>query len=160
MDVNGDGIIDIAGTAPAAARLALDDQLAVSATFTQDMGVGQVSINVGYETGRMNNGASPSILNAGASVAVGDITVSGGMSETDGGAMNTDVGAVMSMGALSLSAAWGGTNSSDMYALGAGYPLGPGVALDVQLDFGSRAVSAADPDGAWVQFMIGTSIAF
>ena len=41
-----------------------------------------------------------------------------------------------------------------MYALGAAYPLGEGVQLDVQLDFG-------DNDGTeWVQFMVGTAISF
>ncbi len=48
-----------------------------------------------------------------------------------------------------------------MYALGAAYPLGEGVQLDVQVDWGDRA-DDGDPatDDEWVQFMIGTSIAF
>ena len=41
-----------------------------------------------------------------------------------------------------------------MYALGAGYPLGEGVQLDMQLDFGD------DGSDEWVQFMIGTAISF
>ena len=55
--------------------------------------------------------------------------------------MQMDIGASVAMGALSLSAGWGSSDSSDMFALGAAYPLGEGVQLDMQLDFG-------DNDGA------------
>lgn len=129
------------------------DQISGALTFTQDLGDASVNLNVGYEVASMGSD-SPTDLNAGASVAVGDITVSGGMWDVEGGDMQMDVGASMAMGALTLSAGWGNTATSDMYALAAGYPLGEGVALDMQLDFGEN-------DGEeWVQFMIGTGITF
>ena len=133
------------------------DQLAAAATFSQDLGVGSVSINVGYETADAG-GASATDLNAGLSLSIDDITLSGGMRDSDDGngkeSTQTDVGAVVTMGALTVSAGWGSKDTSDMYALGAAYPLGPGVQLDTQLDFGD------DGTDEWVQFMIGTAISF
>jgi hypothetical protein len=134
------------------------DQIAAALTFTQALGDASVSINVGYETGNYGAGNSPSDLNAGASVALGGITVSGGVRDSDddngGESMQTEFGASMAMGAVSLSAGWGSTDSTDMYALGAAYPLGEGVALETQLDFGDNGTDE------WVQFMIGTVIGF
>ena len=94
------------------------------------------------------------MLNAGATIGVGDITVGGGMREDASGAMQIDVGALVAMGALSLSAGWGNSDSADVYALAAGYPLGEGVQLDVQVDFGDAGGSE------WIQFLIGTAINF
>jgi hypothetical protein len=134
------------------------DQISAALTYTQSLGDISASINVGYETASDGN-MSPTDLNAGASLAMGDITVSGGMWDANnddgaGGAMQMDIGASIAMGALSLSAGWGNTDSTDMYAIGASYPLGEGVALDTQLDFGD------DGTDQWVQFMIGTGITF
>ena len=68
--------------------------------------------------------------------------------------MTMDVGATVAMGALSLSAGWNSADASDMFALGAAYPLGEGVQLDVQVDFG-------EADGSdWVQFLVGTAVNF
>ena len=70
--------------------------------------------------------------------------------------MQMDVGAMISMGPLSLSAAWANNDAAntDMFALGAGYPLGEGVDIEAQVDFG-------DNNGTdWVQFMVGTAISF
>ena len=145
-----------------------DDQASAAATFTQDLGDASVSINVGYET-RDAGGASPSDLNAGASISVGDVTLSGGMKDSDddagGGGMLMDVGASVAMGSLTLSAGWANSDTTDMYAFAAAYPLGEGVQLGVQLDFGDRPTHDADgvevdPDGEWVQFMIGTAVSF
>ncbi len=155
-----------------------DDLMAAAATFTTGLGDASVSVNVGYETGDVD-GVSASDLNAGASVSVGDITLSGGMRDSDTGAamgagesMLIDVGASIAMGALSVSAGWAsddksmisensGAGDTNMYALGAAYPLGEGVQLDVQVDWGDRADDGNPAtDDEWVQFMIGTSISF
>ena len=153
----------------------VDDVVAAAATFTQDLGDASVSVNVGYETGDAAGGVSPSDLNAGASISVGDITLSGGMRDSDTGAamgagesMLVDVGASMAMGSLTVSAGWasheqpGPGNDTNMYAFGAAYPLGEGVQLDVQLDFGDREdnMNGNTDDEDWVQFMIGTAISF
>ena len=136
----------------------VNEQIAAALTYSQDLGDASVSINVGYETGDDGDDDAPTDLNAGASIAVGDITLSGGMRDSSGGDdgdhMQTDVGASMAMGALSVSAGWGSTENTDMYALGAAYPLGEGVQLDMQLDFGD------DGSDEWVQFMIGTVVSF
>ena len=152
-----------------------DDQTSAAATFTQDLGDASVSINVGYETADAGGNVSPSDLNAGASVSVGDITLSGGMKDSDNGmggeSTMTDIGASVAMGSLTLSAGWAnheyadGT-SSNGYAVAAAYPLGEGVQLGVQVDFGDRhdvvdsEGAIIDPDGEWVQFMIGTAVSF
>ena len=130
------------------------DQISAALTYTQELGDISASVNLGYETASGAGNTSPTDLNAGASLAMGDITVSGGMWDVEGGAMQMDIGASMAMGALSLSVGWGNTDSTDMYAIGASYPLGEGVALDTQLDFGD------DGTDQWVQFMIGTGITF
>ena len=135
------------------------DQIAVAGTFTQALGDASVSVNVGYETADSGT-ANDSVLNAGATIAVGDITVGGGMREDADGAMQMDVGASLAMGALSLSAQWASTDTTNAYALGAGYPIGEGVALNAQVDFGDVPVSATNDDGQWVQFLIGTTISF
>ena len=156
-----------------------DDQVAAAAKFTTGLGDASVSVNVGYETGDAGGGRSPSDLNAGASISVGDITLSGGMRDSDTGAamgagesMLVDVGASVAMGALTVSAGWAsydqskameamGMRDTNMYALGAAYPLGEGVQLDVQVDFGDwedDGNPATDDD--WVQFMVGTAISF
>ena len=185
---------------------AADDQIAAAATFTQDLGDASVSLNVGYETGsvaaikagtrivfdEMAHGErhlveepipyeperSPSDLNAGVSISVGDITLSGGMRSSDSGhamgdgeSMLIDVGASMAMGALTVSAGWASHDrpkvgadadrDTNMYALGASYPLGEGVQLDVQVDWGDLDNdNNATTDDEWVQFMIGTAISF
>ena len=151
------GITLAASYAPGSA--AASDQISAALTFTQDLGDASVSLNVGYETASGAGDTSPTDLNAGASVAIGDITVSGGMWDADaddgmGSAMQMDIGATVAMGALTLGAGWASTDSTDMYALAAQYPLGEGVALDTQLDFGD------DGTDEWVQFMIGTGITF
>ena len=137
---------------------AVSESIAAALTFSQDLGDASVSVNVGYETGDDGMGNSPTDLNAGASVSVGDVTVSGGMrdSSDDNGTESTvtDIGAVVAMGALSVSAGWGSSDTSDMYALGAAYPLGEGVQLGMQVDFGEAGGSD------WVQFMIGTAVSF
>ena len=141
----------------------VSEQIAAGLTFTQDLGDASVSINVGYETADDGDEDSPTDLNAGASISVGDITLSGGMRDSSGGTagdhMQTDVGASIAMGAATLSAGWGSSEDANMYALGAAYPLGEGVQLDVQLDFGNDDNKDA-PDDEWVQFMIGTAISF
>ena len=186
---------------------AADDQIAAAATFTQDLGDASVSLNVGYETGSVaatkdstvtvldpvtHDGAlspvtafipgelerSPSDLNAGVSISVGDITLSGGMRSSDSGhamgdgeSMLIDVGASMAMGALTVSAGWASHDrpkvgadagrDTNMYALGASYPLGEGVQLDVQVDWGDLDNdNNPTTDDEWVQFMIGTAISF
>ena len=71
-------------------------------------------------------------------------------------------------GSLTVSAGWasheqpGPGNDTNMYAFGAAYPLGEGVQLDVQLDFGDREdnMNGNTDDEDWVQFMIGTAISF
>ena len=140
-----------------------DDQTSAAATFTQDLGDASVSINVGYETADAG-GMSPSDLNAGASISVGDITLSGGMKDSDdgngGGDMLMDIGASVAMGSLTLSAGWASSDTTDMFAFAAAYPLGEGVQLGMQVDFGEQPMKATDPDGEWVQFMIGTAVSF
>ncbi len=141
-----------------------DDQASAAATFTQDLGDASVSINVGYET-RDAGGASPSDLNAGASISVGDVTLSGGMKDTDdgagGGGMLMDVGASVAMGSLTLSAGWANSDTTDMFAFAAAYPLGEGVQLGMQVDFGEEPMDPdGNADGEWVQFMIGTAVSF
>ena len=154
---------------------AADDLAAAAATFTTGLGDASVSVNVGYETGDVG-GVSASDLNAGASISVGDVTLSGGMRDSNTGAamgagesMLIDVGASMAMGALTVSAGWAshdqstasGNRDTNMYALGAAYPLGEGVQLDVQLDFGDwDNDNNPATDDEWVQFMIGTAINF
>ena len=143
---------------------AVNEQASAAATFTQELGDASVSINVGYETGDAGGGMSPNDLNAGASISVGDITLAGGMRDSSDGngndSMQMDIGASVAMGALTLSAGWANTDTSDMFALAAAYPLGEGVQLGLQLDFGEEAMSATNPDGEWVQFMIGTAVSF
>ena len=135
------------------------EQMAASATYTQSLGDASVSLNVGYEVADDGDASNPSDLNAGASIVVGDIQVSGGMRDSEGGpggaSMHTDVGATVAMGALTLGAGWANQDSgTNMYALSAGYPLGEGVQLGMQLDFGDNGSTD------WVQFMIGTGITF
>jgi hypothetical protein len=158
------------------------DQISAALTFTQELGDASVSLNVGYETASIGAVAaapavpaepgdagkaaveaapamSPTDLNVGASISVGDIALSGGMRDSSGGAdgdsMQMDVGALLKMGALKLSAAWANQDSgTDMYALGASYPLGEGVQLDTQLDFGDNGTDE------WVQFMAGVAVSF
>ena len=141
-----------------------DDQASAAATFTQALGDASVSINVGYETRDEGSNVSSSELNAGASISVGDITLSGGMEDSDDGegseTMVMDIGASVAMGPLTLSAGWANSDTTDMYAFAAAYPLGEGVQLGAQVDFGERPESMEDPDGEWVQFMIGTAISF
>ena len=142
---------------------AADDRASAAATFTQDLGDASVSVNVGYESADVG-GMSPSDLNAGASISVGDITLSGGMKDSDDGAGGEstlmDIGASVAMGSLTLSAGWANSDTTDMFAFAAAYPLGEGVQLGAQVDFGEQPTSDADPDGEWVQFMIGTAISF
>jgi hypothetical protein len=166
----------------------VSDRASAAVTFTQDLGDASVSVNVGYETGSAAAVAavaavpadlpwheaedavpavparSPSDLNAGASISVGDVTLSGGMKDSDdgngGGDMLMDIGASVAMGSLTLSAGWASSDTSDMFALAAAYPLGEGVQLGMQVDFGEQPMSDADPDGEWVQFMIGTAVSF
>ena len=141
-----------------AASSSPSDQVSAALTFTQELGDASVSVNLGYEVASDGDGDGPEDLNAGASIAVGDITLSGGMRDSNDSVgnevMHIDVGASLAMGPLTLSAGWGNTDTTDMYALAAGYPLGEGVALDVQVDFGD------DGTDEWVQFMIGTGITF
>ena len=150
-DEDGDHTVTAASSSPS-------DQVSAALTFTQELGDASVSVNLGYEVANDGDGDGPEDLNAGASIAVGDITLSGGMRDSNDSAgnevMHIDVGASLAMGPLTLSAGWGNTDTTDMYALAAGYPLGEGVALDVQLDFGD------DGTDEWVQFMIGTGITF
>jgi hypothetical protein len=138
---------------------ATNDRASAAATFTQALGDASVSVNVGYETADAGND-----LNAGASISIGDITLSGGMKDSDdgngGGDMLMDIGASVAMGSLTLSAGWANSDTTDMFAFAAAYPLGEGVQLGMQVDFGDRPISDEDPDGAWVQFMIGTAVSF
>ena len=143
----------------------VENEVSVAATFSQDLGVGEVSLNVGFETASpAAGGDSVDTLNAGGSLAVGDIMVSGGMRDDSNDDMYMDVGASLAMGALSVSAQWANSDNSrgstNMYALGAGYPLGEGVQLNAQVDFGDHPPAGATDDGEWVQFMIGTTISF
>ena len=144
---------------------AASESIAAALTFTQGLGDASVSVNVGYETAD-KDGMSPTDLNAGASVSVGDITVSGGMRDSSDGngkeSLQSDIGASLAMGALSVSAGWASTDTTNMYALGAAYPLGEGVQLDLQLDFGDNDKPDASEGEVdeWVQFMIGTAISF
>ncbi len=151
----------------------VSDQLSAALTFSQDFGDAGVSLNVGYQTGDMGK-YSPTDLNAGASITIDDITLSGGMRASDNGmtgadAMEStqmDIGATMAMGSLTLSAGWAstdnpnGTADTNMYALAASYPLGEGVRLDAQVDFGERDKIGDEDDNDWVQFLIGTGINF
>jgi hypothetical protein len=142
---------------------AVNEQMSVAATLTQGLGNASVSVNLGYETGDNGDGTSTEDLNAGLSISVDDITLSGGMLDSDNGmggkAQITDIGATVAMGPLSLSAGWGSTDTTNMYALGASYPLGEGVALEAQLDFGDRPATDTQDD-EWVQFMAGVAINF
>ena len=142
----------------------VNEQLAAGLTFSQALGDASVSVNVGYETGENADGSSTEDLNAGLSVSVDDITLSGGMLDSDDGmgseATITDIGVSVAMGPMTLSAGWGSTDTTNMYAFGASYPLGEGVALEAQLDLGDNDMPAAGADDEWVQFMAGVAINF
>jgi hypothetical protein len=144
----------------------VNEQMAVAATVTQGLGDASVSVNLGYETGDNADGTSTEDLNAGLSISIDDVTLSGGMLDSDNGmgseATITDIGASVAMGPMTLSAGWGSTDTTNMYALGAAYPLGEGVQLDVQLDFGNNDMpdAAEGEEDEWVQFMAGVAINF
>jgi hypothetical protein len=122
-----------------------------------------VSVNIGYEVAD-SAGARPTDINAGLSIGIDDITVGGGVRLSDDDMGNetrqSDVGASLAMGALTVSAQWAATDTTNMYAFGAAYPLGEGVALEAQVDFGDRDMPAADQDADWVQFLAGVAINF
>ena len=136
----------------------VNEQIAVAATMTQSLGDASVSVNLGYEIAD-EAGARPTDLNAGVSIAIDDITVGGGVRLSDddmgGETRQSDVGASLAMGALTVSAQWAATDNTDMFAFGAAYPLGEGVALETQIDFGEDAMG-----DEWAQFLIGTAINF
>ena len=155
-----DGSDAKAATADSPAVPAANNQMAGALSYSQGLGDANVSVNVGYERAERGNN-NPTDMNAGISISVDDVSVGGGMRRSEAGdnGLSTtqyDVGATVSMGAATLGVGWGGTDTSNMYALGVAYPLGEGVQLDMQLDFGET--DAADSD--WVQFMIGTAISF
>ena len=142
----------------------VSEQISVAATLTQGLGNAGVSVNLGYETGENADGTSAEDLNAGLSVSIDDITLSGGMRDSDNGmgdeTLVSDIGATLAMGPLTLSAGWGSSDTTNMYAFGAAYPLGEGVQLDVQLDLGDNDAPAEGDDDEWVQFMAGVAINF
>ena len=142
----------------------VDEQMAVGATLTQGLGDASVSVNLGYETGENADGSSTEDLNAGLSISIDDITLSGGMLDSDNGmggeATITDIGVSVAMGPMTLSAGWGSTDTTNMYAFGASYPLGEGVALEAQLDLGDNDAPVAPDEDEWVQFMAGVAINF
>ena len=146
----------------------VNEQIAVGATVTQGLGDASVSVNLGYETGDAGAGISTEDINAGLSVSIDDITLSGGIRESDDGMADgestvTDIGASVAMGPMTLSAGWGSTDTTNIYAFGASYPLGEGVALEAQLDLGDRPAMDADgmaQDDEWVQFMAGVAVNF
>ena len=148
----------------------VNEQLAAGLTVTQGLGDASVSVNVGYETGDAGAGISTSDINAGLSVSIDDITLSGGILESDNGEgmadsekTITDIGVSVAMGPMTLSAGWGSTDTTNMYAFGASYPLGEGVALEAQLDLGDRPAMDAEgmpQDDEWVQFMAGVAVNF
>ena len=143
---------------------AVSEQMSVAATLTQGLGDASVSVNLGYETGENADGSSAEDLNAGLSVSIDDITLSGGMRDSDNGmggeTLVSDIGATVAMGPMTLSAGWGSSDTTNMYAFGASYPLGEGVQLDLQLDLGDNDMPAADEDDEWVQFMAGVAVNF
>ena len=143
-----------------------DEQIAVAATLTQGLGDISVSANLGYETAD-KAGNRPTDINAGLSIGMGEISFGGGvrLSDNDSGTevRQSDVGATLAMGALTVGAQWAATDTTNMYALGAAYPLGEGVAFEAQLDFGDRPAMNADgmpQDDNWVQFLAGVAINF
>ena len=139
----------------------LNEQIAAGATFTQNIAGGSVSINAGYETGGAMMSDS-TVLNAGASFTIDNITIGGGMKRGENlmgkEVQEMDVGASLAMGSLTVGAQWASKDDTlvdtNMFALGGAYPLGTGVALEAQLDFND------DGTDDWVQLMIGTAINF
>ena len=124
---------------------------------------------------KLRENCEPETVDFGLSMSFGDISVGGGWRETD--TSDTTKGSVMdlgigySMGAMNVAVMYGmvsneapdGDMEMTRYGVAGSYNLGPGVAIDAQLDFGEiDAAGPKDPtkDADWVQFMIGTAISF
>ena len=124
----------------------------------------------------LSTNCNPETTQFGLSFSFGEFSFGGGWRETDSSATTKtsvmDFGVGWSDGGpMSLAAMWGqveeeatgGGAETTRYGVNGGYALGPGVALEAQLDFGEYdAAGPTDPtmDFDWTQFMIGTAITF
>ena len=166
------------------------EQIALGLNFSQEVMGGIISAAITHESHEtvvakkcndMKMNCDPDVLRFGASLAVDDITIGGGYVEGDekGSGVTTlvNAGIAYSMGSASVDFGWANSSSdhaskmdkdganSTIYSIGAGYNLGPGIALAGALQFGTDENGATDSKGKtidndWVAVLIGTSINF
>ena len=136
---------------------AANEQIAAAITFSPELGDIGVSLNFGYETADID-GVDVEEFNGGMELAIDQITFGGGLrASTDAGGADTteiDIGATVAMGDVTLGIGWGGTETTDMYAAGASYPLSENVALEAQLD------TTDDGTEEQVQLLVGAAFSF